>query len=728
MKRQQTQMGLLQVAESTGCRRFVSSRVTAVSGRHRIFAVVATLVVLAATRTCPAEEMAARRLRMRNELLAALEVQDRWLGDDENARAWRRWLNNQQLRGELEADTPSVIVLNDVLWRYSQETPGLERPEFADVRQALMGWLALWPEPTAGELANFARAGMQRGVEPDQLAARTEALNSAFESLEAHLSQRRTGPGWRAYLNWDALSEQLARHDGGDVDRLEGVLDRFQGGHAGLESATFRDVAGALESYCRSLRTARLDDRSGALAECLDGLATGLVKYERRGRERYLEQVASNLDWLERHDLGGEVVRAVRRKYVRPNLCAQIDGPLLLSPYEQTIDESFAIRDQMNGALITGTGRLTGRLSFELVPSDERAAIQLAFDGTMRSRTTGHAGPVGFSTSGTTRLDARTWLFANADGMLARPTEANAQTSLHNHGVWSNVRGPLRSRIVTRIGGRRIAASRGSSERTVSRQAQRDLERRLEAQIRELVNTLNESYVQMIRVPLSVQGLFPADLRVSSTDAHLCLKATQAASGQLAAMSPMPALPKATAMSAAIHESAINNSTSTLLSGRTIESYELADILEQMLGSVPDDFDNVDGIPWSLTLSKSRPLEVGFDDQLFEVTIRCEKIAAGPEEFNVPFSVTAVYRGNIEDDAIVFRRQGDVKFSSPMMTQELGEQGEQAADRFRTLFAEESRYTVDQLPMELPPNVEIFPTRLDSEDCWLVVAFDARVM
>lgn len=698
-----------------------------------LLALATAAVLVAAPSAARAEEPAAKQTQLRSELTAARDAQDRWLGSGANGDAWRNWLKNNELRLQLDAAAPNVIALHEVLRLYRSDTPGIKRAQFKNVRRALERWIDALPQATAGQLAALARSHAVQAVTTDAGRSQADAakLQTAFDQLEAYLGRSKTnGPPWRAFLASDELAAELANAPAADIMQLETVLARYKSGHAGLERQEFRNVERALTVYCRSLRAFRLDDQPAELASCLERLATHLERYERRGSVRELSEIGACLVWLEQHGLAAEVVRAVRQRYAQANLYAKITGDVLLSQFEREIDEQFPISDWSNGAYVTGTARLQGHVGFRLVPDDERIAMQMLFDGTIDSRTTGYSGPVGFSGTGLTRMNAQKSVFADADAVTSLPAAAQADTSLRFNGVWSDFRGPVMDRIATRIGWKKVLENRPSSERAVSRRAEGDLLRRVEAEAHELVSQLNETYVEMVRVPLHEKGIFPRDLRLSSTREQLCIEATQSAPEQLAATSRPPQFGGEWAASMAIHESLINNSTSTTLSGKTLESYDLAEILEQMIGSVPPGFDNVDGIPWSLTLAGSRPLEVRFADDVVTVTIRCQKVTAGPEEFCIPFAVSARYRGSIDGDTIRFDRLGDLEVviamvgAPPKGNDGLTDSQQEVAKRFEMIFQEELTFSASQLPFEPPAGVEFVPAELKSNDGWLLIGLD----
>lgn len=584
------------------------------------------------------------------------------------------------------------------------------------------------------ELAEFVRGTLDRTptASPPPLQTDRANLLAAFRRQEEFLARsRQHGTAWQKHLRSHELATELAKPDGGDLASLDALLRSYESGHAGLELKQFRDVHDALAQYNRSVRAARLADSSHEYQHQLLHLAETLER--QRLRSRSYQEIASALAWLEQHGFAPEVVAAVRGEFVQPNLLAHVSGDTICSQLNRQIDERLTINNMINGARVTGRGHLTGNVTFELVPHHERAAIRMRVDGKMDARTTARSGPVGLAGIGSTRLTGEKLILADGDIIHSLPATVSAETHLQPTGVWSTFRGPVLDRLARRISWQRNLESKPSSERTVSRRAEHDLRQRMDAEAATLVASLQQAYVDELRVPFSKHQIFPQQVRLSTTREHLRLDATLVAPGQLAAMTPPPELDPSSLVSVAIHESFFNNLTDTALSGRTLQSTELAKVLEKLLGETPFGFETVDGVPWELTVAEGTPLDIRLADGGVTVTISCQKIVAGPEMFDVPFAVSAKYLAAIEGDAVVFRRQGGLGVAGPALggigklSDGVTDSTAVIAERFEMLLQEELRFTADQMPFPLPVEGKLVPTRLDLRDGWLHLALDTEL-
>jgi len=570
-------------------------------------------------------------------------------------------------------------------------------------------------------------------IDADDIANVRSKLCKSMHRLDDCLKRNlKHGEVWRTFLHWNDLDSQLNTSAIPNLELLRGVERQFNLGYAGLELPTFRRVVEDLHVYCQIVRASRIVDQSGVVQSELERLATALEKAETRLRRRTYKQIGTSLAWFDRYGFSPKLMEDVRQHYVRPNFYAHVSRGLLAAGFQRPLREDIPIDEMSGGAHITGTGTFAGTMTLQLIPDNTRASIRLCLDGTFHTSTCGSRHPVGFSTWGMTRIGGEQYLSVTGDGMRSTPANVDALTSLHITNVWSNFSRPLKNRVATRIGWRKVSEGKASSERRLSLKAEEMFTQRFENESHEMVTAINEAIVDSIRVPLKQNNIYPRELAFRTTRHCLHVRAVQAGPAQLAAFSPPPESFTQAAMSFSVHESLINNTVATTLSGETIESHQLADVIERIAGEVPEEFTNHDGATWSLTLYGSNPLEVHFADGGPRIKIRCRRITAGDQQYNVPFDVTADYKGSIRDDAVVFTRAGGVIMRSPGINA-LGKLNDEQAraraaiqQRFEMLLGEEMKFSFAQFPVDMPPGIELVPSEYRSVDGWMTVALKMK--
>lgn len=569
-------------------------------------------------------------------------------------------------------------------------------------------------------------------IEETDIAGLKSRLRSSVQKLDQRLSQnKKYGQDWREYLQWDALTTQLEAEQI-DVETLLSIASRFDSGHVGLESPVFRNVARDLAALIQAERASQLADQPAALKKELQRLADSLNDVQTRPRSRSFKQLAASLEWFDRHGFAPELVQEVRHQYVQPNFYAHVSAELLTSGSQRTLHQEIPINERSGGVRISGKGVFTGTMDLELVPNTSQAEFRICFDGTFRTSTCGHRHPIGFTTRGVTTVAGTQHLYATGDGIVAEQAIVNADTSLRVTNVWSTFSRPVKNRIATRVGSKRIMEGKAASERQLSRKAEENFARQFESETMEMITEANATIANSLRVPLKASDIYPRELTFSTTRDRLLVQAAQAGPAQLGASTSPPMCFPQEAMTFSVHESLVNNTTATTLSNEQVESSQLAKVIEQIAGSVPEEFASHNGDTWTLKLYKSDPVEVHFDDGGLSIMIRCSGIRAGDQEYNVPFQVSAAYAGSIRGDAVVFTRQGGVTMRSPgvsalgSLTEEQARSRAAIQARFEMLLAEEMDFSTRQLPFELPPGVELEPTQFRSVDGWMIIALDTK--
>lgn len=470
-------------------------------------------------------------------------------------------------------------------------------------------------------LANESAISFQAKTTDDLVTEEARVL-LALERLDAQLTRwGKTGDGWRTYLKWADVQENLSAGVQGDVSILEIVADRLNSGHEGLSLAQFKNYRVALLRYTRILRALQLTNQS---AEAQDRLASIAERLPREGTDLSpmdREIIGNACGWLEHHGFASEVVAALRNHYGQPNVFVRMSGNALLAGMEETLYEEIPINDHIQGAHVQGSGELRGYVRFRLTPDPNRAAVEMYSHATIHSSIRGYSDPAGFSGTGVTRISANKRVFLDLDGMIEQPVHATATTCMRTHCVWTRFRRPLINRIGTRIAARQIAASRPASERTVSMRAARQFEQQMEANAEPMLNEANEAFIHAMRVPLAEEGLLPRSVKLSTTKEHIFASVVAANDFQLATASAPPAMDGTAVMAMTMHESAMNNSANTALAGRTLESYEVSELLALLFGGSPDDYESEDG-GWSMLLADQDPVQVDVEDGVMTIRLR----------------------------------------------------------------------------------------------------------
>ncbi len=594
----------------------------------------------------------------------ALAEVDSWLGTGATAEGWDRYLNLSALREQLErGDQADLKTVQGVLEKLNSAAPGLERPRFARLRDAVGQWadeLVIVQAPSLSE-AVLSVQDEFRPLTDEDVATSKAALQTAADKLDRYLTGA-NGAAWKKYLGWQELETQLTAENP-DLEVLAGVYHKLTADQVGLELPVFANVADALERYVNDLvgHSDKLREQFDAQVQ---GLAEALKQYQEDPSDDNAVAVGSRLGWLESMRQAPALVKVLRGRLSRPNLFLKASERLVGAGIIQPLDEVTPVRDYILGTSIQGNGRLVGTVTVELVPSDDAAVLDTMLRGAVNSRTVGYNGPATIYSNGATAIAGRKRVVIDEKGFTSYPATAAANTNTRVTGIGG-------SGLVQRVASRRVGEQKSQAERIAADHAADRVRRRMDSQVGEQLSKSHADYNSKFRNPLLRRREFPA-LRFRTTADDLFLNVLAANSNQIGAPTAPPDTAAENDLAVQIHESMINNLAAALFGGVTLEEEALQQKVVDLRGSLPDSLkSDEDRDPWSITFARSRPVTVKFGDGgALEITIRGQRYTSGDQDFRA-MNVTADYKIAIADPdeqgihGIKLTRQGDLKIVPP---------------------------------------------------------------
>ena len=606
------------------------------------------------------------------ETQSPVEELNAWLATSAGVAQPCKDLPIEQLRAELakrrQADWGSVAGILVACVKCERQREG---SELAGVRRLLEDWLEELPPPDAGNLAaacRLAKGAYRPNDEADLARARSE-LVSAVERLDARLKAAGpSGNGWRAFLGWETLQEQLAGPSAPDLAVLNSLYPNYDSGYEGLRLVWFDDVRLALRQYlytASAIGNSKLGKRYESL---LDELAKRVEFYEKTPSSDDAIVIGQAVQWL--HDAGqaGWLVSAVRRSSLYPNLYAQASARFIRAAMRRDIDETEPVRDCILGTDIHATAHMVGELDIELGDAEDRALIHLLMSGAVESDAVGYNGPVRIYNTATTRIDARKTILVDAQHIRALSATSNATTSTTIHDIQSK----KGRQLVEKFAWKRAGRQKSQAECIAARHAEERVNRRVDDESDELVGRAEEAYQSKFRDPLTERKLFPEDLRISSTAAYVSLASLQAGPFDLSAPSEPPALAGEPDLAVRVHESMVHNLASGALAGMLLKEERVLATITDMLGSLPEGLEpDENSDPWGITFSRPTPIGVSFSDDRFKVTIHGRKFLKDQAEYP-GMNISVAYKIEQTDAGFRAVRQGDLEIFPPGFDPESG--------------------------------------------------------
>ena len=534
----------------------------------------------------------------------------------------------------------------------------MELPKFRALRDAVVDWSADLAVAQAGGLPQAATAAQERfePIAPAEDSRTKAALEAALGKLDKYLSGA-NGQAWRTFLRWDDLQKQLASPSP-SLDELAGVYERFTSDNVGLEMPVFSDVTTALDRYI-SVVAAQRDEMQEQFRQHLASLAEDLTKYANDHSEDLSESIGAKLGWLQRTRQARGLVRAVRREYSHPNLQVAASARLVAAGLEQDVDDTAPVRDYILGTDISGTGHTMGKVSVQLVPSEDAAVLDIQLKGKTSTRTVGYNGPATIYTNSDVQIAGGKRVLLDASGFKSYPATGTAEAKTKITGIGA------KRKIVQKIATRRAAEQKPEAERIGSDHAAARVRGRVEEQSGTQLSKAHADYVQKFRNPLMRRREFPELLQFRTTEDALYVTGLKANRMQLAAPDNPPDIDGQHDLVVRVHESMINNMAAALLSGVTIREAEMQKQVIELRGELPDKLkSDPDQDPWSITFARVRPVSIKFADDGFKVTIRGQRYTSGDRNFRA-MDVTAEYKVQIDGPGAKLVRQGDLVIVPP---------------------------------------------------------------
>jgi hypothetical protein len=547
-----------------------------------------------------------------------------------------------------------------------------------------------------------------RPVAEGRLAAAAARLREALGPLDRLLARSPSGGDWRTYLDWPALAAQAASGAAADPAVLRRLQKRLDAEENGLEMPPFAAVRRAVTAYAEAADAAKDPNARAVYGQRLEKLAAAVATGAATGTADALDPVGPLLARLEESGQAPATVARVRSAVNRPNLFLDVDESLLGSAVNRAVDETSAINDTVLGTRVRGSGRTTGLVMLDFVPSLQQAVVDLKLDATNHSNTSGSQGPVTVHTLGTTTVGARKRILIDDQRVTALPVEAHADTDTRTAGIGVNKR--FGQRLIRKVASRKIAEMRPQAEAISAAKARDRLRTQFEQQTGSAISQAARDYQSRFRGPLIERGWYPELLQMSTSDSRLSVTARKALADQIGAFTAPPAVDADAVLAARVHETLVNNAAEITLGGRTITQQFVEEQIKRNNGTLPESLGNdPDQQPWSITFAKRKPVELDAGDDRVKVTVRGSRFTSGEREFPA-MDIWAAYRIEPGPAGVRLVRDGDVQIYPPGFVPGGGEKLTMQETSLRRIlqkrFNKVFKEVVDVEPLKLPGELE----------------------
>jgi hypothetical protein len=424
--------------------------------------------------------------------------------------------------------------------------------------------------PAAVDLPALVRNAKEqyKPVAKADVLAKQVALEAAVHRLEKYLKNSgANGDNWSKYLGIPALQAELKNGLNASATTLKELAAKYTDGSSGLELAPFAGVAKTLRPYADVLAAYQNADAQAEFNRNLDALAAGLEAAAKQPGTADRAKLGELYHQIAATGQAPELAQQLRKQLQQPNLQVRVASPIVCGGMNDEIYEKTPVDDVILGTQIVGSGNTLGEVRASLIPSTDRAVVEIKTTGTNTSKTVGYHGMVTIFSHSTTSLLGRKRIQFDDQAFTGLPACANCCTNSTIDCI-DVCAGP----IITRIATRRVYGSHAEAEEIAGEHASARLEKRMDDRAAKNLTNLNRSYNNKFRNPLSRKGAYPQQLSYSTTKDWLSIVGLEAAPDELGATSPPPEQAADAQLSIRFHESLVDNGGGAMAPGKTVRS------------------------------------------------------------------------------------------------------------------------------------------------------------
>lgn len=563
----------------------------------------------------------------------------------------------------------------------------------------------------------------------DRVAERIENLTPFLDRV----TDPQNRDAWLEYLDLQRLYLAVkARAPSSELmAEAMNVRDRLIGTTPGLEMSAVRELRDAIDKLIES-NVFRDPERAVSVLKAQLRVLEKLVReVDGIPSPDQFNAISARVALLESSDQADELVGEFRNTFSRSNVAIIVGSSLVQQAINRPVSRRRPVRDCILGTRLVGDAQLDGQVTASLLPSTGSAKIHLGFAGHVVSHNTGFNGPVRLRTIGSSDVTATRTMTVDASGIALSETGARAslQTRI------CRIEHPLA--IVRAIARKQAAKQKPAADRIAEEKLRTQIVRQFATETAKVSPLTPSQLVDRAEPMLQRLSLTKPTQLWSSTSDAICVESLLRGPEQLASVTSRPGVPPPFALAIQIHESAVENSFSVMLAGRTLNERRLDKLLDQIAPATSDDRsatptsgDQDTETPFEIRFSRSRPVLFESRGGVVRIGLRGTRFVQDDREINKAMEIAAVYEPTEADDgSIMLRRAGKVEVDFPGERLTLGEVGLKSIiqKKFSALFPDEilddSLRIGDDANLEALRGREFSPSLAKAEDGWFTLAF-----
>jgi hypothetical protein len=429
-----------------------------------------------------------------------------------------------------------------------------DRPLAAKLRRAVYSLdrrLALWKP--------IARAGGVKADTAEKQDEDVQPLEGVLDEVDALLSDSPEGPGWRRFLELDALRKLLSDRGKAPAGQARSVarkvLDRLVQVPMKVPQRQFLEQ-GPMAALERGLR------RLAAEPVPFKELVRHVEQFEQAITPHDARILADDCRRLAHSKAAQKqaIAQGLEGYYRNANVRLVVAVELLNRFIPERPKEYEDVRDVVLGKPVHGSSLTATRVSLRLIPDPQQIHVAFDVNGVVAASTHSVSGPATFYSDSQSVYRGWKEIEIGPDGMQIHPAQVAVNNDTTLRGLSTDfddlpLIGALAQEVARNQHKQKRCEISSEVEQKVAARAQWQIDQEADARL----GTAAENIRTAVLDPLTELSLGPALVSAETTERRISMRLRVASERQLGSHTPRPQAPADSAVSFQIHESALNN-------------------------------------------------------------------------------------------------------------------------------------------------------------------------
>ena len=544
---------------------------------------------------------------------------------------------------------------------------------------------SVWADDDLTSQIQEARENFKPATEEQVDDARAD-LKKQMKELENFVQpSSKNGQRWLRYLQWDALKQHIDSKDTKDFDPIDTTLGKLNRNLTGLDRRPFRHLARALHHYRNALAVSQWSN--DLFSQQLDALSKAVADYRKKASAENAEAVRQKILMVDSTERAPKVIAAVHDELARPNAFVNVSTEYI-SAGANRIDRCEPVTDCILGTNIHGNAHTNGTVKVVSIESDDKAVLELRSIGHIFSQDVGFNGPAVINSTSDTDFNATKRVELSDPAFTAKSSSVGATTDTHVHSIGKQG-GGLGSRLVSRIGWRKAAQTKGQVDSIAAQHAAGRIENQFDDEVSDRLAKTRERYESEYRRPLERTGNVPEHILFRSKSSGLAMEVVQASHSEIGAPDGPPDAADPHDVTMRLHQTAVDNYTAAVMGGATGKQESADEDLkfnvdlpswmdrfwkQRKTEPTHDEAARAEKFePFTLTLNEEHPITVEFTSGKIILSLHMSELHSGRHDFE-PWVVTATYTPELDkrNGRIILHRDKDLTAHPEGMEDRIG--------------------------------------------------------